>query len=271
MPYTGNLVFMAQPPDARKLPPPSPRHATNEGDPSAAAGEHQVAAGTGNEYADTKFPSVIMAGWGMTLDTPASWAGAPPGGRAETPYRITWPSGNPHESDAVLSAEGANAQWYGNANRIRAHDGDDDHGYARTTFDPPPYANATQHRDEIDTDGLRSPYTQVSPEGAATKFVRGINSLPDNNPDRFGYDGPGFRRGRDRVRAWDNTVRAHISRIQSPQVLQPRDAYVPNAARRMVGDMMITPALPRTPTAPDTALLAATSYASSPASVIGGF
>ena len=271
MPYTGNLVFISQEPDARPLPAPSPRHGRNEGDPSLPRGEHQVAAGTGVEYGGTNFPPVVMGGFGMALDTPASWAGPPPGGRAETPYRIGWTDGNPHDSTAVLSKDGADAQWYGNPNRIRAHDGGQDHGYLRTTFDPPPYANATQHREEIDTDGLRSPYSAVSPEGAATKFVRGINSLPDNNPDRVGYDGPGFRRGRERVRAWDNTVRAHISRVQGPQLLQPRDAYAPNAARRMVSDMMIVPALPRTPTAPDTSLLAATSYTSTPGSVIGGF
>lgn len=271
MPYTGNLLFMSQQPDARRLPAPSPRHGVNESDPSRALGEHTVPAGTGDVYGGSDFPPVIMSGFGMPLDTPASWAGAPPGGRAETPYRITYPDGNPHDSAAVLSGDGGNAQWYGNDNRTRAHDGARDHGYSRTTFDPPPYANSTQVRQELDTDGLRSPYTALSPEGAATKFVRGINSLPDNNPDRFGYDGPGFRRGRERVRAWDNTVRAHISRVQGPQVLQPRDVYTPNPARRMVADMVITPALPRTPQAPDTALLAATTYTSAPVSVIGGF
>lgn len=269
MPYTGNLVRIDQQPTARGLPAPSPRHALNEADPSLERGEHQVPSGTGAIYQGQDYDQVVTSGFGMTLNTPLSWAGPPPGGGAETPYHIEYTAGNPHDSRAVLGVLSGEAQWFGDGNRLRAHDGSVDHEY-RTTFSPAPYAGATQERTEIDTDGLASPYSELAPP-AGTKFVRGINSLPENNPPRVGYDGPGFRRGRERVRAWDNTVRAHISRVQGVQVLQPRDAYTPLHYPRMVSDMMITPALPRQPSAPDAALIAGTVYSAAPASVIGGF
>lgn len=271
MPYTGNLVRLAQQPDARRLPPPSPRHGTSEDDPSVSRGEHQVASGTGAEFAGTTYAPVIMSGFGMPLDSPASWAGPPPGGAQETPYTIGWTGSNPHDSPAVLSLAGSNAQYAGDAIRLNAHDGHLDHGYNRTVFDPEPLYDNQQDRAELDTDGLASPYDPGAP-ASHTKFVRGINSLPENNPGRLGYDGPGFRRGRERVRVWDPTnTRAHVSRLQGVQILQPRDAYTPNFVRPIVTDMLIGPALPRDSSPPDEALLAATSYASSPTSVIGGF
>lgn len=269
MPYTGNLIRMAQPPDARRLPPPSPRHGENEGDPSAARQEHVVPTGTGTEYQGTDFAPVIMSGFGMRLNTPSSWAGAPPGGASEEPYRITYPRGNAHDSTAVLSAAGAADQAVRPGLRVTAHDGADDRGVVRTLFDPSPFAGESQHREQIDSDGLGQ--WQNSPEGDNAKYVRGINSLPTNNPGRVGYDGPGFRRGRERVRVWDNTVRAHISRVFSSQMLQPRDAYTPNGTTPMVSSMVTVPALPRSPGSPDDPMTSRTSYASAPVSTFGGF
>ena len=269
MPYTGNLVRMAQAPDARRLPPPSPRHGENEGDPSASRAEHVVPTGTGSEYQGADFQPVIMSGWGMQLDTPASWAGAPPGGAAEEPYRITYARSNPHDSRAVLSAAGADTYQRSPALRVAAHDGAQDHHDRRVIFDPSPFAGDSQHREEIDTDGLAQ--WQTSPDGEQAKYVRGINSLGTNNPGRIGYDGPGFRRGRERVRAWDNTVRAHISRTFGSQMLQPCDAYTPNPARQMVSTYVTEPALPRSPSSPDDPMTARTNYVSAPASTFGGF
>lgn len=269
MPYTGNLVRIAQAPDARRLPPPSPRHGQDEGDPSASRQEHVVPSGTGSEYQGVDFDQVIMSGWGMQLDTPASWAGAPPGGGSEEPYRITYARTNPHDSRAVLSAAGADTYGRSPALRFAAHDGAQDHHDRRVMFDPAPFAYQTQEREEIDSDGLAQ--WQTSPDGDQAKYVRGINSLSTNNPGRVGYDGPGFRRGRERVRAWDNTVRAHISRVFGAQMLQPRDAYAPNGTTPMISSMVTAPSLPRSPASPDDPLTSRSSYASAPTSTFGGF
>ena len=271
MPYTGNLVRISQQPDARKLPPPSPRHGLNEEDPSRALGEHNVPSGTGAEFGGSNFPPVIMAGFGMPLNTPSSWAGPPPGGIAEAPYEIIYAKENPHDSRAILSGVGGLDLCYntdGAPLRTFAHDGARDHGYVQTKFGPDPLFGQTQSRQEIDTDGLTSPYAVG--DATHTKFVRGINSLPENNPDRFGYT-TGFRPGRERVRAWDNGVRAHISRQISPQILQPRDAYVPNKSASMVENKLIHVALPRDAPNPDDNAMAATVYSLATDSVFGGF
>lgn len=271
MPYTGNLVRISQAPDARKLPAPSPRHGLVEGDPSQPRGEHSVPAGTGAEFGGTNFPPVIMAGFGMPLDTPRSWAGPPPGGGAESPYEIVYAKGNPHDSRAILSAAGALDTCYntdGSPLRTYAHEGAIEQGWKRVKFSPEPLFQATQGKQEIDTEGLTSPYGVG--DTTHTKFVRGINSLPENNPDRVGYV-TGFRPGRERVRVWDNAVRAHISRQISPQILQPRDAYTPNSSRPMVDRMIIGVALPRDAPNPDDNAMAATNYDSSTMSVFGGF
>ena len=270
MPYTGNLVRINQSSDQRKLPSPSPRHAVDEEDPSLPRGEHHVASGTGAEFAGTTYAPVVMSGFGMPLDDPSSWAGDPPGGGSETPYRITYPRGNPHASDAVLSARAGYAQWFAHPVRDRAHDGDTDRGWLRTTFSPEPMFMDTQNpRGEIDTQGLTTPYDEAT-DDRFRKHVRGINSLPENNPDRVGYLN-GFRPGRERVRVWGSDVFASISRVQGVQQLQPRDAYTPLHYPRMIGSMTTPPALPRTAGNPDDTAMSATNYASSPGSVFGGF
>lgn len=268
MPYTGNLLQQQQDPTTRKLPPPSPRHGVIEEDPSAPRGEHEVPSGTGVEFAQTDFPPTVMTGGGMRLDTPASWAGAPPGGMSETPYRITYPAGNPHDSPAVLSALGAAIQSIATPMRDRAHDGADDRGWWRTTFDRPQMFTASQDRAELDTEGYTNPFGGLADDGV--KYVRGINSRPENNPPRVGYS-PGFRPGRERVRVWPAEMFASISRRIDPQILRPRDAYTPLQYPRMVSRMVIPPALPRDPGSPDDPLTARTDYSSAPISVFGGF
>lgn len=268
MPYTGNLLQLKQDPSARRLPGPSPRHQLDEMDPADARGEHEVPSGTGREFQRTDFPPTVMTGGGMRLDAPASWAGAPPGGIAETPYRITYPSGNPHDSDAVLSAAGSDIQSVATPLRDRAHDGIPDRGWWRTTFGPAPMFTDTQDRQQIDTDGFTNPFSGLADDGV--KYVRGINSRPENNPPRVGYS-PGFRPGRERVRVWGNSVFASVSREIGAQILRPRDAYTPLPYPRLVSTMVIPPAMPRDPGSPDDPLTARTNYASSPQSVFGGF
>ena len=268
MPYTGNLLQQRQQPGGRPLPGPSPRHAANEADPSLARGEHQVPAGTGGVYARTDFDQVVMSGGGMRLDTPASWAGGPPGGSQETPYRVTYPAGNPHDSDAVLSARGSAIQTVQTAMRGNAHDGSPDRGYVRTGFGPEPLFAGQQERAELATEGQSNPFGALADDGV--KYVRGINSRPENNPARVGYVS-GYRPGRERVRVWQVPRFGHVSRRIDPQVLRPRDAYTPNASRRQVGSMVTPPALPRDAGNPDDVMLARVNYGAAPTSVFGGF
>lgn len=268
MPYTGNLLQQRQQPGGRPLPGPSPRHAANEADPSAPRGEHQVPAGTGAEFARSDFDRVVMSGGGMRLDTPASWAGAPSGGMEASPYRITYPAGNPHDSDAVLSGLGSALQTVQGGMRSNAHDGSPDRGYVRTGFDPEPLFARQQERAELATEGQSNPFGSLSDDGV--KYVRGINSRPENNPPRVGYVS-GYRPGRERVRAWQVPRFAHVSRTIDPQVLRPRDAYTPNPARRQVNTMITPPALPRDAGNPDDPMLARTNYTNAVTSVFGGF
>lgn len=272
MPYTGNLLSMQQAPDSRKLPPPSPRHAINEVDPNPGRAEHEIPSGTGSEYQGTDFDQVVMSGGGMPLDNPSPWSIAPPGGPSESPYNITYPRGNPHDSNAVLSALGSLLQTCApNGGRLRdnAHDGIPDRGWLRQLFSPKPLFDESQHIDELYLDGLSSSVETASGNGG-DKYVRGINSLPNNNPDRLGYVN-GFRQGIERVRVWDNQNRSYIRREFGLQTLGPREVYTPNPARRMVSTMITQPALPRDANNPDDTIMANTNYASSPSSVIGGF
>ena len=266
MPYTGNLLQQKQLPTDRHLTGPSARHGTDEPAPSLARGEHQVPSGTGAEFEGTDFPQVVMSGGGQLLDCPASWAINPPGGAFGSPFAITYPSGNPHESDAILSNRGAVAQSIATPLRDRAHSGSVDRGWWRTTFDPAPIF--WPDRAELATEGLYNPHGVLADDGL--KYVRGINSRPENNPPRDGY-APGYRPGRDRVRVTDPSTYASIHRDIGAQILRPRDAYTPNPAAPMVASMVTPPALPRSAPNPDSILTATTNYASSPQSVFGGF
>jgi hypothetical protein len=272
MPYTGNSTRLTQTPNARTLPGPSQRHGTNEGDPSLSRGEHSIPAGTGGEYQGSDFERVVMQGHGMPLDNPSSWAVEPPGGPYESPYAIQYSQGNPHDSQAVLSARGAYAQTCdprGQYLRTDAHDGQPDRGYMRTLYGAEPFADHTQLQDALSIEGLNSSVAQPEGDGGK-KYGRGINSLPENNPDRIGYTN-GFRPGIDRVRVWEGDAAHHVTRDLTPQMLQLRDNYVPNHYPRMFADVVTQPQLPRDAPNMDDAIMSNSVYATAPASVFGGF
>jgi len=275
VPYTGNLLRLAQAPNALKLPPPSPRHAVNEGAPERQRQQQSVAPGTGAEYQGTDFDQVVMAGNGMRLDTPATSAGTPPGGGdTESPWHIDYTRGNPHTSTAVLSARGA-AAMAGGAGRPdgagaaaqtslqgASHDGRADRSWIRSVFWPDPMFLATQDRAELNPDG--PPSSVAQPEGAGgAKYGRGINSLAQNNPQ-------GWRNGRYRYSSWPNSVFAQIKRTIGTQMLQPRDIYNPGPQQRMVASMITPPSLPRDAPNPDDVITASSNYSSAASSVIGG-
>lgn len=264
MPYTGNLIRLSQAPDALKLPAPSPRHGVREGSQELDRQQQTVPAGTGSEFQGSDFDKVVQAGHGMLLDTPASSAGTPPGSpEPDSPFHIDYTRGNPHTSTAVLSAAGAEELTKGGSLRSRSHDGAQDRGWVRSLFFQEPMFNEQQPRQEINPDGPSSSVAQADGPGGA-KFVRGINSLGQNNPE-------GWRSGRYRFGSWGNRVFASVHRSIGTQMLQPRDIYTPGPQQRMVASMVTPPSLPRDAPNPDDVLTARSSYESAPQSVFGGF
>jgi len=274
VPYTGNLLRLSQQPDALKLGGVSERHGAVEPAQDIARQQKTAPAGTGMEFAGTDFEQVVEAGHGMLLDTPASWAGTPPGSPdTEQPWHIDYSRGNPHSSPAVLSARGAAAMEGGAGYphpdtasalgmRSSAHSGDGDRGWIRSTFWPAPWNTESQPREEINPDGPSS--SVAPPEGVGgAKYGRGINSLGLNNP-------AGWRNGRYRFMTWPNTVFAQIHRTIGTQMLQPRDIYTPGPQARMIGSMITPPSLPRDAPNPDDVITANSNYTSSASSVIGG-
>jgi hypothetical protein len=276
MAYTGNLVRLAQKPDALKLPAPSPRHGVREGAPELQRVQQSVPSGTGSEFQGTDFDKVVMSGGGMPLDVQPSAAGIPPGtADPDAPYHITYTKGSPYDSTAILSARGAavasggagdtvGTEWARDSGaRTRAHEGIQERSWLRALFWPDPLFAEQQPRQEINPDGPRSSVEGPGGQGGM-KYGRGINSLGQNNPD-------GFRNGRYRFGTWPNRVFAQIHRTIGTQYIQPRDIYTPGPQQRMVASMITPPALPQDPPNPDDAITANTSYASSTTSVFGGF
>lgn len=276
MGYTGNLVRLAQKPDALKLPAPSPRHGVREGAPEIQRVQQSVAPGTGSEFQGSDFEKVMVSGGGMPLDHQPSAAGIPPGsGDVDAPFHISYTAGSPYTSTAILSARGA-AEAAGGAGSTTTypctpdtsmtgaeHDGRADRGWIRALFRPEPMWLSTQPRSEINPDGAPSSVEGPGPGGAA-KFGRGINALAENNPQ-------GWRNGRYRFSSWPNTVFASIHRTIGTQYLQPRDIYAPGPQQRMVSSMVTPPSLPRDAPNPDDPIMAQSTYSSSAASVFGGF
>lgn len=276
MPYTGNLVRLAQKPDALKLPAPSPRHGVREAAQDISRQESSVPTGTGSEYQGTDFDKVVISGGGMPLDHQPSAAGTPPGSPdPDSPFYISYTKGSPYTSTAILSARGAAEAWGGagdttsypcppdTALRGREHNGATDKGWIRALFWPSPLFDADQPRDEINPDGPSS--SVAGPEGVGgMKFGRGINSLGENNPH-------GWRNGRYRFSHWGNTVFSQIHRTIGTQQLSPRDIYTPGPQQRMVGSMITPPALPQDPPNPDDSITASSYYGSSAVSSFGGF
>lgn len=276
MGYTGNLIRLAQRPDALKLPAPSPRHGVREGAPDIQREQQTVPAGTGSEFQGTDFDQVVTAGNGMRLDTPASWAGTPPGSPdPDSAYHIDYTRGSPYTSSAILSARGA-AEAAGGAGSSTTypcspdttklateHNGAKDRGWIRALFWPAPMWLETQPRQELNPDGPAS--SVEGPEGVGgAKYGRGINALGGNNPE-------GWRNGRYRFGTWPNTVFASIHRTIGTQQLQPRDVYAPGYQQRMVGSMVTPPSLPRDAPNPDDVIMANSNYTSSNSVIGGGF
>lgn len=277
MGYTGNLVRLAQKPDALKLPAPSPRHGVREGAPALQKEQQTVPTGTGAEFQGTDFDKVVQAGHGMRLDVQPSAAGTPPGSAdSESPWHIDYTKGSPYTSDAILSARGA-AIAAGGAGRTtgvdygadttlvgREHDGSTDRGWVRSLFWWMPMWWETQPKEEVLTPGPASS-VEGPGSGGAAKFGRGINSLGENNPQ-------GWRNGNYRFPNWStNTVFQSVHRTIGTQQLQPRDIYTPGPQQRMVASMVTPPSLPRDAPNPDDVLTASSTYSSSASSVIGGF
>lgn len=204
--YTGNLVRSMQQPDARQLPHPSPEHGTTTPDPYPY--DHQVAASTGQEYAGTAMPVDQAQGHGMVLDTPAPWEGP----------------ADPHDSDAALWWIHDNTEWQDVL--AHEHEGTRDRGWVRTTYEPPPFQGASEVRGDTWFDGFSTPFTAAG-QADTLKYLRGIDSRPENNPAREGYV-HGFRPGQTRmltpnIDRW--LGRAH--RVYEVQPLTQRDFLTP--------------------------------------------
>jgi hypothetical protein len=206
MPYTGNLIRTAQAPDARQLPSPSAAH----GDlttPDPWPQNSEVPAGTGAEYEGTAMPVDMVIGGGMALDTPAPWE-----------------RGNPHTSDAVLYMQHTDQEW---ASRIsRAHEGREDRGWVRTMYSTPPFQFSGDVEGDSVWEGHTTPF-QATGQADLDKYVQGVNSRPENNPERTGYVN-GFRPGLFRLNTPNiDRWRPGAHRHYDLQPLAQRDAYVP--------------------------------------------
>lgn len=175
--YSGQLSRLANTPQERTLPAPSPRHAVDESDDTLSKGQRQVPSGTGREYGGTAFEDNIIPGGGMQLDTPAPWARDLD---AEA-SRIKYARENPHDSRAVLTLRQGDTPDGG---RISAHDGSLDNGYKRSVFSGEPLADDMQAREAERTDGYSNPFGAVgSPD--AVKYVRGRSSRPEDEWKRL--------------------------------------------------------------------------------------
>lgn len=238
--YSGNVVRLANAADARSLPGPSPRHATNESDPSLSSSEAVVPAGTGSEYSGSGFDENILPGGGMQLDTPVSWARD----LTANASQIKYAGASPHDSRAVLSLRQA---AFADGGRLPSHDGSQDRGYKRVGFSGSPIADELQPQETIETEGYANQFSALgSPD--AIKYVRGRTSRPETNPD-------GFRLGRMRRWAWSGDAARHIKRMQSIQYTQGRDSYTPQHKQSMVKNMLTDVALPRSATSFDDAIM----------------
>jgi hypothetical protein len=149
--------------------------------------------------------------------------------------------------------------------RIAAHDGSVDNGYKRTVFAGEPLADDMQAREADRTDGYSNPFSAFS-ETDAVKYVRGINSRPENNPD-------GFRPGSLLRWSWDPQRQRKVVRDYGVQYTQPRDFYTAPAQPVMVKNMVTAVALPRSAGSFDDAVMSGndTGNVNSATSSFGGF
>ena len=168
--YSGNLTrTYARPDDAAPASVFKPdaahgndgNHGTEEPDPYSV--RHKVPADTGAAFAGTDFPFDMAIGGGVVLDTP------------------TWEN---HDGPVVAYPVYTDDQM--REAIAPAHAGQD-RGFRRK------YAIPTlQAHTEVYGEQLVEGFTNVKPNVAA--LTRGINSYPENNPDREGYVN-GYRPG----------------------------------------------------------------------------
>jgi hypothetical protein len=195
MAFTGNWLRSAQQVQANpsQLKEPSPRHGEDATDQYPQ--DHQ--APVGPDYGDTDFMRVVVNAPGLPLDTPdaRSHDGPARGGV----FR------NQLERQAVQQ---------------RGHEGQD-RGWVRSQ-----YAGRQPSQDDT-TRYLESTWTGNGSAAPPPEAVqRGINSLPQNNPEVEGYDPGGFRRGLRTFRFVDRKNRID-QRVYTPQQLLAREIRVP--------------------------------------------
>lgn len=256
--YSGQLARLANTAQERVLPPPSPRHATDESDDGRSREERSVPSSTGSEYGGTRFDSPLIPGGGMELDTPAPWARD----LSADSSRIKYARENPHDSRAVLTLRQGDMADGG---RIQAHDGQLDKGWMRTRFSGEPLADDTQDREADRTDGYSNPFGAVG-EPDALKYIRGRSSRPEDNPD-------GFRLGTLWRWQWNVSQVRKVTRDYGIQYTQPRDFYTAPTRQRMVKDVVTQATLPRSAGSFDEAIMSGSdaNAAATGDSSFGGF
>lgn len=193
MAYTGNWLRAAQQVQANptRLPEPSPAHGQDQSDPYPQ--DHRAPAGA--DYGDADFARTIVQTPGLALDAPQ----------------------DSHQSAGSYGTYRSQAERA--AAQQRGHDGTD-RGWVRQTYAAPPFQDDTTRYMESTWTGSGSAAPPVE------AIQRGINSLPQNNPPVEGYDGPGWRRGRQRWRFVDRKNNIN-PRVYTPQQLLAREIKIP--------------------------------------------
>lgn len=193
MAYTGNWLRSQQQADPRAthLAGPDPAHGQDASDPYPDDHQAPVPA----DYDGTDFMQTVVQTPGLVLEQDTRGHGSR---GAYGTYRS--------------QAERQAAQG-------RGHEGQD-LGWARATYVEPPFQDdTTRYLEETWTgNGSAAP----PPEA----IQRGINSLPQNNPDVEGYDPGGFRRGLRSFRFVDRKRNIN-PRVYTAQQLLARDIRVP--------------------------------------------
>jgi len=196
MAFTGNWLRSAQQTQARptRLKEPSQAHGQDATDQYPQ--DHQAPAGA--DYGDADFMRVVVDTPGLALDAP----------------------GRSHDGPGIGGA--FRSQLERQSLQQQGHDGQD-RGWARSQ-----YSGRQPFQDDT-TRYLESTWTgNGSPAPPPEAIQRGINSLPQNNPEIEGYDAGGFRRG---LRGWRFVDRKNRidPRVYTPQQLLAREIRVPGA------------------------------------------
>lgn len=194
MAYTNNWLKSARQVQGNptKLPEPSNTHGTVTPDQYPA--DHQAPPGA--DYGDADFARTVVQTPGMPLDTPS----------------------NSHDSPARSGVYRSQLERQGA--QSRGHRGED-RGWVRSLF---------SGRQSWQDDTTRYLEESWKGNGSAAPppeaIQRGINSLPQNNPEIDGYDPGGFRRGMRFKRFVDR--KNNVSpRVYTAQQLLARDIRVP--------------------------------------------